>query len=360
MKANRIFRPVSLATAVCVFVVAWWALGRVASPARRLTVRHSSEPGALHRVQPHPSETPAGEALPDPVGGSPRPVGDSARLHPLQDTLRVLAWNIAHGRGDVRQGWTNNWRGGTEEERRDRMNRIAEVIRQTGAQVVVLNEVDFDAHWSHGMNQAAFLARTAGFPTWVEQRNYDLSLPFLGWAFGNALLTSLPLKGAEWVAIPPHSRLEAAVLGAKQASVTRLELSGRCLGVVPVHLEVRSRSTRLKAVRAFRDLRVRETCPVILAGDFNSAPSGWPAAPDGTVLDSLLDLGWESPRALSEPDSQQWTFPTPDLRDARDWILVEPPLRVLRARIIDEARTLSDHAPVLAVIVTDPDTLPRE
>lgn len=140
----------------------------------------------------------------------------------------------------------------------------------------------------------------------------------------------------------------------------RLRHPGGCLAVVPVHLEVRGRQTRLEALPAFRNLQGQEACPLILAGDFNSAPSGWPGAPEGTVVDSLLDLGWESPRAVSPPDSLQMTFPTSNLRDARDWVLAEPPLRVIRVRVLHEADHLSDHSPVLALIVVGGDTISGE
>jgi endonuclease/exonuclease/phosphatase family metal-dependent hydrolase len=67
-------------------------------------------------------------------------------------------------------------------------------------------------------------------------------------------------------------------------------------------------------------------------------------------VDSLLTLAWTSPRALGAPDEGSFTFPTPALQDARDWILVEPPLRVLNVRVLHEADGLSDHAPVLAEV----------
>lgn len=154
--------------------------------------------------------------------------------------------------------------------------------------------------------------------------------------------------------IPPHSTLEALALGAKGASVVRLDTPLGPLAVVPVHLEYRARETRMGALRAFDSLQARESRPVILAGDFNTAPSGWPGAVPGTLLDSFLARGWSSPRALGKPRPEAFTFPTTGLLDARDWILVEPPLEVLEVRVIHEAGDLSDHAPVLAVIGLKP------
>jgi len=342
-----------LGTAVVALLVAGWTVGRATSSGRRLIA---------NRVPESEMSDPEELGLSGQRGREASGVtaDDATRTDTFPPSLTILSWNIAHGRGDVRQGWTNNWRGGSQEVRLHRLARIAQVIRESGAHIVILNEVDFDSQWSRGVDQAEFLSRAAGYPFRVEQRNYDLGLPPLRFVFGNALLTSLSVEEAGWVELPPHSWLERVVLGAKAASVARLESPLGCLAVVPVHLEVRSRKTRMKALEAFRDLRGREECPVVLAGDFNSAPSGWPGAPGGTVMDSLLDLGWISPRASSGPDSLDMTFPTSGLREARDWILVEPPLRVISVHVLQEARTLSDHAPVVAVVALEGDHGRRE
>lgn len=270
--------------------------------------------------------------------------------------IRVLAWNLAHGRGDAESGWFRNWRGGSDEERVARLGRMAMLLREADADVVVLNEVDFDAGWSDGLNQAEVLARSAGYEVRVEQRNYDLQLPFTRYAFGNAVLTRLPLRDAEWMELPVHSRLEDLALGAKAASVVRLETTHGPLSVVAVHLEPRGPETRLAAVRTVQRLRSGERAPLILAGDFNAAPPGWPGSGSRTVLGELLDLGWRSPRADRAPEPEEWTYPSSDPERSIDWILVEPPLQVTEARVLAGGGDLSDHAPVLAVIeVPEPD-----
>lgn len=266
------------------------------------------------------------------------------------DRVRVLAWNIAHGRGDPEPGWFQSWQGGTPEERRTRLLRMGDLLRSTAADVVVLNEVDFDAGWSGGENQAELLAGAADYPGWVEQRSFDFLLPFERYAFGNAVLTSLPIREARWVDLPAYSRLERIVWGAKAAPITRLETGGGPISVVAVHLEFRDEATRLAAVRTIEELRRSEPAPMILAGDFNSAPPGWPGADEETVLGTLLDRGWRSPRAEGVFSESQRTFPRGLPGGALDWILVEPPLRIHEARIVASAEGLSDHLPILAVI----------
>lgn len=280
--------------------------------------------------------------------------GDAAGLPTSDSTevpqLRVLAWNVAHGRGDAGPGLLRNFRGGSQEVRVARLARIAAVLRRADADVVVLNEVDFDASWSGGLNQAEVLARAAGYRTRVEQRNYDVRLPFAAFSFGNALLARTPVRGARWVDLPPHSGLEALVAGAKSASVVRLDTRIGPVSVVPIHLEVRSAETRRAALPLLARLPGEESPPMVLAGDFNASPPGWPGAGDSTVVGELLDRGWQSPRARGDPAPDELTYPMPEPRRAIDWILVEPSLRVVEARVLDVDPDLSDHAPVLAVL----------
>lgn len=315
---------VLLLVAILTGTFLYWILGRATAEGRQLAIRHVAD-----------ASLSAGSGQAAPLEGA---------------AIRVLAWNIAHGRGDPEPGLGPNWRGGTVEERLERLDRIAGVIRQVDADVVVLNEVDFDARWSGGLNQAAFLARAAGYPTWVEQRSFDFQFPFQRYAFGNAILTRLPLRDARWVELPGHSRLEEAGFGSKEAVVAVVTKSQSPVSVVAVHLEFRSEETRLKAVPVLNGLREGESGPLVLAGDFNTAPPGWPGTADTTALGELLEHGWRSPRAERRPTADEFTFPTVDLQMSLDWILVEPPLRVLEARVVRNTRQLSDHAPVVAIV----------
>lgn len=310
-----------LVSIVLILSLVWWMVGRVTLDDRRVAVREWG-------------------------GGVEAPV-DSA------GTLRILAWNIAHGRGDVGSSVLHNWQGGSHEERAARLARIAQVIREADPDIVVLNEADFDSHWSYGLNQAEVLARALGYRAWVEQRNYDLRIPFATLSFGNAVLSRFPIEEARWIRIAPHSRMEAMVFGAKSASVVHLDTFWGRISVVPVHLEVRSEETRLSAIPTLDSLQIENSAPLVLAGDFNSSPPGWPGAGPRTALGALLDRGWSNPRAEAEPNPLEWTFPTYDPARAIDWVLVEPPLRAVEAEVVEGAGALSDHAPVLYVLTFD-------
>lgn len=301
--------------AIVAITLLWWALGRLTASDRRLIVRS------------------APQATTSSIDSGP---------------VTVLAWNIAHGRGDLQPHPLRNWRGGPASERLTRLRRIAEVVRNVDADVVVLNEVDFDAAWSGGVNQAEFLAEAAGYGVRVEQRNFDVQTPFLRLGFGNAVLSRLPVEDVRWVELPAHSELEEILVGSKEAVLVQVRTTREPLAFVAIHLEFRSEETRLAAVPVLDSVADAWPAPLVLAGDFNTAPPGWPAVARRTALGELLELGWGSPHTEGPHTAGQLTFPTYDPRESRDWILAEPPLRVLNSQVVNGAADLSDHAPVVA------------
>ncbi|MCP4376056.1 MAG: hypothetical protein GY794_07780, partial [bacterium] len=80
--------------------------------------------------------------------------------------LRVVTYNIAHGRGTS----DTNWQLDARDAQINRLREIANLLKEQKADIVVLNEVDFDSVWSGGMNQGRYIAENAGFPFLVEQR----------------------------------------------------------------------------------------------------------------------------------------------------------------------------------------------
>ncbi|MDX1631709.1 MAG: hypothetical protein R3234_07600, partial [Thermoanaerobaculia bacterium] len=184
-----------LVAAMIAGALGWWTGGRWTAEARALRVLRLPE----------------------------APVEARERNGVSQGSIRILAWNIAHGRGSGDRGWARNWMGGDREERSRRLDRIGRVLREVAADLVVLNEVDFDAVWSGGIDQAEVLARLAGYPVRVEQRNFDLSLPGLDFAFGNAILSRVPVLEARRLELPVHSRLEEVIAGTKSSALVVVE-----------------------------------------------------------------------------------------------------------------------------------------
>jgi len=263
--------------------------------------------------------------------------------------LRIAAYNIAHGRGTA----ASNFDGGNRDTRRARLEAIGRLLSQSDLDVVVLNEVDFSSFWSGNVNQARVLADAAGFPYWVEQRNLDLTLPFLRLRFGNAVLSRHPISRAKLVDYPGLVWWEAVLAGKKKGVVCTVDLpSGSAVRVLAVHLEHRSESVRVAGAEVIERLRRDAGPPLIAAGDFNSTRLGFPHCPTDargrSALSLLADGGGFDTLPDRKPRPAELTFPSINPRSTIDWILVPRAWRLECCEALPVA--LSDHRPVVATV----------
>jgi len=174
-------------------------------------------------------------------------------------TLRVVCYNIAHGRGATDDNWEE-----FGEEKAAQVTEIGKFLKETDADIVVLNEVDFCAVWSGHRNQAEAIARESGFPYRAEQRNLDFRLIYGSCKFGNAVLSRYPIVDAEVVNYPAQSSWEDWLAGSKRGVVCTIRLSpGRQIRVVAVHLEHRDETTRVASANMILDAVRSSEIPLI-------------------------------------------------------------------------------------------------
>lgn len=263
--------------------------------------------------------------------------------------LRVGAYNIAHGRGSG----SDNWNGGDKGERAERLHDIARFLREAKLDVVVLNEVDFDSSWSNRVDQAKFLAREAGFPFWLEQRNIDAAVPFYSWQFGNAILSKYPISSARLIDFPAYSAWEAVAAGKKKGVICIIDLpSNQQVRVLAVHLSHRSEKTRIAAARMIERERQQAGPPLIAAGDFNSTPVTFSKA-DGsragqTALSLLIEEGGFTSLPNAVPSAAELTFSSTEPSRVIDWVLVGDSLQLISKEVYP--LQFSDHRPIVGVV----------
>ncbi|MHC4606129.1 MAG: endonuclease/exonuclease/phosphatase family protein [Planctomycetota bacterium] len=285
--------------AIVLFVVVWWGIGRLGAPGRAVRMFHLAE----------------APALPPAERGS----------------IRIAAFNIAHGRGGGASNWSDDL------ERGRRIGAIGAMLRVLDLDVAVLNEVDFDSSWSGGGDQAHAIAAVAGLPYVVEQASFDVSVPFFRARFGNAVLSRHPIAEARMVNLPGHSGLEAFLAGKKRGLLVRVTpVDGDPFRVLALHLEPREEPTRLASVQVIPGLVAEDAAPLFVAGDLNT----------GFENDSLTWLrgkGLFGFRASGAP-----TFPADAPRKEIDWILCPAARAFVEYRVVPT--DLSDHCPVVAEI----------
>ncbi len=261
--------------------------------------------------------------------------------------LRIACYNIAHGRGLAE----SNWDGGNREERIQRLDQIAELVRGIDADVLVLNEVDFDSSWSYSINQARYLAAKAGYPYWAEQRNLDFRILFWKWRFGNAVLSKYPISDAEVVDLPGYSTWETVLAGKKRGIICDIALGDRELRVVGVHLSHRSESLRVNAAEALVDIATAGRRPTIVAGDLNSTPPGFPESANDSSGDNAIATFDDShclqrKQIALPPTDHDLTYHSAEPSRVIDWVLIPTGWRFLEYSV--EPSQLSDHRPVYA------------
>lgn len=252
-------------------------------------------------------------------------------------SLHIATYNIAHGRGPV-YGQTN-W-SGSAHDKTQRLQAIGRYLAESNVDVAVLNEVDFNAFWSDGVDQATVVAKAGGFRFIAKQINYKVNIPFASLAFGNAIVSRYPINASQRVMLPAFKAYEALLYGNHDALQSQIDLGADALSVWAIHLEYRDEATRIAALNT---IAMQGGDQAVLAGDFNSRPS---ASGNTTALDQLLARS--AVTTVPNRNGQEFTFPTHKPDRAIDWIILPPQWRLQSAWVgtFDQ----SDHLPVHAVL----------
>lgn len=266
-------------------------------------------------------------ASPGPAGAASISVGGRIDMpERTQGSVRVLTLNLAHGRGTAfHQAFTGR------ERILANLNAVADLIRETDADIVALQEVDAPSAWSGGFDHLEYLARRVDFDHLFHGIHADVRRPRL--AYGTGVLSRFPIRsGRSW-------KFAKNALDTKGYVLTRVEAPTMSLDVVSVHLDFKRDSER----RAQLDditlhLLERESAPdhLVVAGDFNCAFNG-----RGDVLRDFVRR-----HSLAGSDEPVETFPSRRPRRALDHVLVSSSIELRRT--IAVPALVSDHLPVLA------------
>lgn len=228
---------------------------------------------------------------------------------------RVLSYNIHHGQG---------------EDGRFDLERLAGVIRTSGAELVALQEVDVGTGRAGGVDQAAELGRLTGM-----QSVFGEAMPYDGGSYGEAVLSAWPVVATDVVALAASSGHEprAAVVVTVQPP-----WGGLPVRICGTHLDHTDDDTdRVAQAEALVAALSSTGTETLLVGDLNSEPGSRP-------LSVFEGAGWRPSDPTLTP-----TYPSSAPTLKIDWVLLAPEAtsRVSAVEILDEPLA-SDHAPVLA------------
>lgn len=251
----------------------------------------------------------------------------------MQDTLRVMTLNVAHGSRNPlpaallrRRTLARN------------LDAIAGLVKRVGADVVALQEIDRACAFSKDVDHFEWIARGADMPFAVHAPHGRKDR--FGMLHGHALLSRHHL-GA-----PEERRFDRRLChdkGFVAASMTAPQLGGRSIDVVCVHLEPfaggvrRSQILELAAALGARR-QGSGGRPLVLMGDMNTSYG------DSTRGVGLLasELGLRTWRPEERTPTYAMSLPLVRF----DWILASPELRIVGQETL--ADRVSDHAAVVA------------
>lgn len=221
------------------------------------------------------------------------------------------------------------------------LQRIADVIEASGADVVGLQEVDRHYSARSGwVDQPAALAELLGWHS-AYGANID-SPPPAGQTersqYGTAVLSRYPIVASE------NTRLHNAD-GKEQRGLLRatIDVRGQRLDFYSTHLEHSSQAIRSRQAAEIVDLVDED--PAVVVGDFNA----YPDAPEIATLTAAFDDAWE---VAGRGDG--FTYPAEAPRGRIDNLYVTDGVRPVTAEVVLTDPVASDHLPVVSRVVIAP------
>ncbi|WP_232835067.1 endonuclease/exonuclease/phosphatase family protein [Pleomorphovibrio marinus] len=246
---------------------------------------------------------------------------NSGHKTPSPTEIRVLTYNIHHCNPPSISGEID-------------IEGIAKVIAESGAEIVALQEVDvFTERSGKDLHQAKELARLTGMD-WHFHKSIDHD----GGEYGNAILTSFPIKEKGGFALPFQENTEP-----RGVAYVKLDLgSGKLLKFASTHLDFTNEANTLMQAKHLNEYFIENSDPLIVAGDFNSERSSAPI----TYLETYFE---DSCLGKCPP-----TFPQDQPKTTLDYIFLRKDhgMKTKVHEVIEETHA-SDHRPVFALIAIE-------
>ncbi|MFK0332015.1 endonuclease/exonuclease/phosphatase family protein [Rhizobium sp. NPDC090275] len=214
-------------------------------------------------------------------------------------------------------------------------NRIADVIAQSGADIIALQELDVGRKRTGGIDQAHMIATLLKM-----EAHFNPALHVQEEKYGDAILTALPALRMKAGPLPSVGETRGAIW-------TQVDAGGRKLNVLNTHLGLRN-IDRIKQVRTLlSDEWIGSpdfhATPSVICGDLNARPS----SPAYRML-----AGQFRDAQLSAAGRPRPTFPSrfPLLRI--DHVFLSRELKVSAANVVSTPLTkrASDHLPLLITL----------
>jgi endonuclease/exonuclease/phosphatase family metal-dependent hydrolase len=239
-----------------------------------------------------------------------------------RSAVRVLVYNIHAGKDATRTG---------------NLERVAEIIRESRADVILLQEVDNRTRRSGGVDQLTrlrILSRYNGI--------FAKAIDFDNGEYGIAVLSRWPITGSSVTALPVEIGDSPSRTSYEQrvALTARISAPWGTIRVIDSHLDAtRADSYRVQQARTLLTIvnAQRDSGFTIFGGDLNSGP-------ESPVAEMILRAGWQDmfPRCGT---GDGFSFPADRPTKRIDYLFAGRDTECRAARVLNTQA--SDHRPVL-------------
>ena len=245
--------------------------------------------------------------------------------------IRDMTWNI-HAGADA-HGVPN-------------LDRLAAVIRDSRADVVLLQEVDSVVDRSRDVDQLAVLAAATGM-----HGAFGRSLDYQGGGYGIAILSRWPITydtTYRLVVDPPQARAGGSH-EPRSALFAELAAPGGTIAVLNTHIDAsRADDYRLQEIRgvlAIASSRHRGDRPLLIGGDLNSTP-------ESAVQQLVREAGWSDAWSACGGIAAGFTYPDSASTKRIDYVYFRDGWRRCAGAQVLETNA-SDHRPVVVDLYRD-------
>ena len=298
------------------------------------------------------------------------------------DSLTVLSWNVGYGGlgkdSDFFMDGGKDARSADEATVKAYLGGISAAIEESGADLVLLQEVDSDSSRTYGIDERSFLDRGMSCETYAM--NYScpfvpVPVPPIGKVHSGlyTMTDDLIIDRAERISLPCPFSWPLRIANLKRCllvSYLPIEGSEKQLVLVNLHLEAyddgAGKIAQTKQLREFITGEYEKGNYVIAGGDFNQVfpgsleryPNTHPENWEPGVLDAdLLPAGWTLAYDLATPTCRLLNQPydPADLEGTQyyviDGLILSPNVELKSVETLDAGFANSDHNPVRIEVV---------
>ncbi|MFX0174250.1 MAG: endonuclease/exonuclease/phosphatase family protein [Candidatus Hodarchaeota archaeon] len=185
---------------------------------------------------------------------------------PDSNSLRIMTYNIHQYFSIAQTGQYN-------------LEEVRDIIRESGADVIGIEESEGARITSSNMNGVQWLAHSLGM-------NYYYGPPTSAQIYGVSLLSRFPIVNSQWIALPAEESIE------RVAIITEID-TGTLAGIIPIivtHFQISKYSEdRLAQAQKITEL-TRNLTTAIVMGDFNTRQDE--TDPTYILLNSTYSDAW--------------------------------------------------------------------